>query len=466
MIAAPDLPQAWADADQARFGEWWAATLAAKAPLAELLGMGSDRRLCLGAAIVSCQEWRDLAYGLLARAWPMPRPISDCDIDSAAALLPSGYMPLADGRKIRIGRWLSRPEFGLDVDAQTMLLARYEALAARSQSVVWLSAHPADILLSGEGPYTSCHSLIGEYAAGVLAYGLDTQTLVAYTAAPGAPVGEKLGRALVWMDQANLTVLVGRGYGWISADHAAVVTAAITRAMSRALGVSHTWVGDALPAYGDLPLTMERDNFPGYWDTRDILRYTWHRSHGAHKADSRMTITLAPGMCLLCGHGVEGVTSSGVPSYACPECAHERVMCYGCSEYIHPDRGDLFEANNELYCHACYSDRFTVCDCCDEAVDRDRVADVLTIRYCRPSYRTVQSWCDCCADDRARTCACCDTLIACLDAHETPADTYLCGICGAVCPECDLAYPKADLNAVGACPDCALSEVEEVQITS
>ena len=107
--------------------------------------------------------------------------------------------------------------------------------------------------------------------------------------------------------------------------------------------------------------------------------------------------------CYNCGEDIDGEDYVYNGHHYCEECFYERYSyCDGCGEAI--DRDDSYHVEDYgNYCESCWNRRFRTCDSCEEDVHRDNVYwarnrygdEIPLCEYCRDSNYT---YCEVCGD--------------------------------------------------------------------
>jgi len=308
-------------------------------------------------------------------------------------------------------------------DKWSMLIQSIKPIKSANDIVI--SIAPIDYLLHSEAnDWGSCHSMKSEKGSAGLSVGMDSVTLVAYRnkkhnmkdcTRHGLHINfdypDKSWRQLIHVDLKNGGAVFGKQYPYASNEVARAVRRKVMSLMAEYKGVKPSWKkrnGRSNVSCGPLVYPdLSRSDYGQVCLLKDESGDTIDNGvYARYGAD-------VP--CMSCGE----VGDWDEEPFCC-DCGDNRV-CVACG--WSGDISSFLPVDGDIYCDDCFSERFTHCEDCGDAVDRDWVVIVELGTY---GERLV---CEDCITNEYIECYSCSEYYRCVDVQEvvvSPGSTRHC----------------------------------------
>lgn len=401
-----------------KFDQLLAESVAAKAPLAQALGLGPDLRI----SVTSGTKTVPACYLLPLSALLGRDFVDDAGKTLEEVILSNSITIKQDGkdRTYRFTRWLSKSDSMIKSfaavnegrDLPTFITNMNDALSKANNLRHVISVNPFDILFSSEhAGYESCHGL-GPHQAhsnGNNAYLRDGQTFIVYATrdgegAKGVPF--KHGRSLSFMGKNLDDFILGRIYGNLSRTALFDVGVFLAERLDTLAGREPTpWstegpgveINPSLFTYGGARFSSPR---PFYLDQSAL----YHFSKNKAAENPKIVVNFEQARCLRCGE-LNNVSSGWccepcLSKLSCSSCGSKddalneidgKSYCSGCVDrYFKPcaqcgtrnNRDDMLPTRGDFVCQPCYQANYRVCPTCTEVAPRAERVKTRAGRVC------------------------------------------------------------------------------------
>jgi hypothetical protein len=306
----------------------------------------------------------------------------------------------------------------------------------RQGKTVTISANPADfVTASFGGGFSSCHGPKGVHFSGNVGLARMNNVFMAYTGTPE----KKDGRMWIYYDPSSGQIWQLKSYG----SFPQAMRMPVREFLESRIAPDATWV---LAKDSSPDVRRVGGSSSGYLDYQGgNLVYQKHLGKGL------FTIEMQHPICVTCGCESDMDDESLRQTCQCEGC-DTKHRCSHCGDRV--DEDDVRYAGDDVYCYECWSERYTYCENCDEATNRDDITTVYdrwgSERYICDHCRENGDYFECeeCGawhhTDRLR-------VIENQNYCESCADI----MCYAVCESCGEAYFEENfVHQVDMCRDC------------